>query len=129
MKKYNLSNIMKRAWELVKKAGMTISAGLKKAWKESKEIMEKIKFEKTAKVAKIINGKQSMYVGTEFDSDSNYFTFNLWERGSLRRIYINDYRRRSVGYIDLNNNNVLETSFAKGEVVETANWFIENYEF
>ena len=129
MKKYNLSNIMKRAWELVKKAGMAISAGLKKAWKEAKEIMEKIKFEKTAKVAKIINGKQSMYVGTEFDSDSNYFTFNLWERGSLRRIYINDYRRRSVGYIDLNNNNVLETSFAKGEVVETANWFIENYEF
>lgn len=129
MKKYNLSNIMKRAWELVKKAGMTISAGLKKAWKEAKEIMEKIKFEKTAKVAKIINGKQPMYVGTEFDSDSNYFTFNLWERGSLRRIYINDYRRRSVGYIDLNNNNVLETSFAKGEVVETANWFIENYEF
>lgn len=129
MKKYNLSNIMKRAWELVKKAGMTISAGLKKAWKEAKEIMKKIKFERSAKVAKIINGKQSMYVGTEFDSDSNYFTFNLWERGSLRRIYINDYRRRSVGYIDLNNNNVLETSFAKGEVVETANWFIENYEF
>lgn len=36
MKKYNLSNIMKRAWELVKKAGMTISSGLKKAWKEAK---------------------------------------------------------------------------------------------
>lgn len=129
MKKYNLSNIMKRAWELVKKAGMTISAGLKKAWKEVKEIMEKIKFERSAKVAKIINGKHSMYVGTEFDSDSNYFTFNLWERGSLRRIYINDYHRRSVGYIDLNNNNALETSFAKGEVVDTANWFMENYEF
>ena len=38
MKKYNLSNIMKRAWELVKKAGMTISAGLKKAWKEAKNM-------------------------------------------------------------------------------------------
>ena len=37
MKKYNLSNIMKRAWELVKKAGMTISSGLKKAWKGSKK--------------------------------------------------------------------------------------------
>lgn len=36
MKKYNLSTIMKRAWELVKKAGMTISSGLKKAWKEAK---------------------------------------------------------------------------------------------
>ena len=31
MKKYNLSKIMKRAWELVKKSAMTISSGLKKS--------------------------------------------------------------------------------------------------
>lgn len=129
MKKYNLSKIMKRAWKLVKSAGMTISSGLKKAWEEAKRIMKKIKFEGTAKVAKIVNGKQSMYVGTEYDSDSNYFTFNLWERGNMRRIYINDYRRRSVGYIDINNNNALVTEYSKGEVIETANWFISNYEF
>lgn len=43
MKKYNLSNIMKKAWELVKKAGMTISSGLKKAWKEAKNTGKKIK--------------------------------------------------------------------------------------
>lgn len=36
MKKYNLSNIMKRAWEMVKNMGMTISEGLKKAWREAK---------------------------------------------------------------------------------------------
>nr|DAH67889.1 MAG TPA: hypothetical protein [Caudoviricetes sp.] len=36
MKKYNLSTIMKRAWELVKESAMTISSGLKKAWKEAK---------------------------------------------------------------------------------------------
>ena len=129
MKKYNLSKIMKRAWELVKTTGMTISSGLKKAWEEAKTSMKKNKFERIAKVAKIINGKQAMYVGTEFDSDSNYFTFNLWERGNMRRIYINDYHRRSVGYIDLNNGNALETSFSKGEVIETANWFLDNYEF
>ena len=41
MKKYNLSNIMKRAWELVKKAGMTISSGLRKAWEETKKIEKK----------------------------------------------------------------------------------------
>lgn len=40
MKKYNLSNIMKRAWELVKKAEMTISSGLKKAWEEAKHTMK-----------------------------------------------------------------------------------------
>lgn len=129
MKKYNLAKIMKRAWELVKTTGVTISSGLKKAWEEAKTSMKKIKFEGIAKVAKIINGKQAMYVGTEFDSDSNYFTFNLWERGSMRRIYINDYRRRSVGYIDLNNIKALETAFSKGEVIETANWFLDKYEF
>lgn len=43
MKKYNLSKIMKRAWEMVKKAGETISSGLKKAWKEAKNMTNKIK--------------------------------------------------------------------------------------
>ncbi len=37
MKKYNLSKIMKRAWELVKKASFGISEALKKAWKEAKK--------------------------------------------------------------------------------------------
>lgn len=41
MKKYDLSKIMKRAWELVKKAGVTISDGLKRAWKEAKGIIMK----------------------------------------------------------------------------------------
>lgn len=41
MKKYNLSNIMKRAWELVKKAGLCISEGLKLAWKEAKHMKER----------------------------------------------------------------------------------------
>lgn len=38
MKKYNLSNIMKRAWQLVKKVGLTISLALKLSWKEAKEM-------------------------------------------------------------------------------------------
>lgn len=36
MKKYDLSKIMKRAWEYVKKFKMTISSGLKRAWMEAK---------------------------------------------------------------------------------------------
>lgn len=36
MKKYNLTKIMRRACELVKKAGFGISEALKKAWKEAK---------------------------------------------------------------------------------------------
>lgn len=40
MKKYNLSAIMKRAWELVKKTKITISAGLKKSWQEAKRTLK-----------------------------------------------------------------------------------------
>lgn len=42
MKKYNLSNIMKRAWEIVKKAGFEISEALKKAWNEAKKGLTKM---------------------------------------------------------------------------------------
>lgn len=41
--KYNRSKIMKRAWELVKKAHMTISNALKTAWKEVKNTVFEIK--------------------------------------------------------------------------------------
>ena len=38
MKRYNLSTIMKRAWELVKKTEMSISICLRKAWAEAKNV-------------------------------------------------------------------------------------------
>ena len=43
MKKYNLSKIMKRAWELVKHFGFAISDGLRKAWKEAKSMLKTVK--------------------------------------------------------------------------------------
>lgn len=43
MKKYNLSKIMKRAWELVKHFGFAISDGLRKAWKEAKSMLRTVK--------------------------------------------------------------------------------------
>lgn len=36
----NRSQIMKRAWELVKKAGNTLSEGLKQAWAEAKGLIK-----------------------------------------------------------------------------------------
>ena len=77
MKKYDLSKIMKRAWELVKKASMTISSGLKKAWKEAKAM---INFEAIAKVAIVDkNGETNPNIGTDHDDASNYLTFNRRE--------------------------------------------------
>ena len=128
MKKYNLSSIMKRAWELVKNFGATISEGLKKAWTEAKNIIEKIKFDGTAIVGKV-RKDESNPEEVEM-SGSNFYKFNLWEKGSKRRIYINDYQRRSMGYIDLNNNNEIEVNYSQdSDQYRTAKWFVENYEF
>lgn len=127
MKKYNLSKIMKRAWELVKKIGMTISEGLKKAWKEAKDAIEKIKFTGYAAVVKLTNGEANPNIGTYYDSESNYLYFSLWEKYGKKRIYINDYKRRTVGFIDCLNNNRIDTD--NKYVYETAKYFTEHYEF
>lgn len=128
MKKYNLSNIMKRAWSLVKKAGMTISSGLKKAWEEAKRTM--IKFERYAKVAIVdANGVYNPNCGAANDDESNYLIFKLWEKNGLKRVYANDYKKRSVGYIDCNSNNSIVSDFTKGEFFETMKYFVANYEF
>lgn len=128
MKKYNLSKIMKRAWELVKKSAMTISSGLKKAWEEAKRTM--IKFERRAKVAIVdANGICNPNCGKENDDESNYLMFKLWEKYGRKRIYVSDYKTRTVGYIDCDNNNTIETEFSKGDFVETMKYFVTNYEF
>lgn len=125
--KYNMSKIMRRAWELVKKMGMTISEGLKKSWKEAKNMAEKIKFEGYAVVGKVLKGETSP---TRDGGESNFYKFKLWEKGGKRRIYINDYKRRSVGYIDMNNGNEIEMEYSmNSDQYRTAKWFLENYEF
>lgn len=43
MKKYDLSNIMKQAWKMVKEIGLTISAALKKSWQEAKNMCKEVK--------------------------------------------------------------------------------------
>ena len=47
----------------------------------------------------------------------------------IEEVYANDYKGRAVGYIDLNNNNSIETEFSKGDFVETMKHFVANYEF
>lgn len=49
-----------------------------------------INFEGSAKFAK--NDKESI---------CSYLTFNSWKKNGKERIYINDYKRRTIGYIDV----------------------------
>lgn len=101
MKKYDLSKIMRRAWELVKKAGMTISVGLKKAWKEAKEMGETLRDKVMAEIESMIADATDVY---------NYeIKESLWEKYGKSRTYIKvvetrenskHYTEYNFGYID-----------------------------
>lgn len=84
------------------------------------------KFTGITKVPKLENGKSNRNIGTEYDSDSNYYTFKLWVKQDKKRIYINDYKGRGCGYIDLTRNNEIMTE--NKYVEETAKYFLSNYE-
>ena len=69
MKKYNLSKIMKRAWELVKKAGMTISSGLRKAWEEAKNMEETLTEKLIKNLETMLHG--NIYINLGMDRKVN----------------------------------------------------------
>ncbi|OUQ10712.1 hypothetical protein B5E84_19995 [Lachnoclostridium sp. An14] len=124
MKKYDLRKIMKRAWLLVKEAGMSISSALKKAWREAKE-MTKEKFNKCAKV--LMPGYDKACC-----TDSAYLYFSLWEKFGKSRIYVNDYKRRTLGFIDKNTKKVTEYDLCgvyRSEFEGVLKAFFETYEF
>ena len=125
--KYNKAEIMRNAWAAVRTLGITMSEALKRAWAVAKTAAEKIAFNGFAKVAIRENGETNPNVGGEKDCDSNYLTFKMWEKNGNRRIYINDYKRRSCGYIDLNNGNKIVNAAAYCSAQETAEYFLSKY--
>ena len=79
MKKYNLSKIMKRAWELVKTVGANISGALKKAWEEAKNMAVEMKgTEKQVKWAEDIKKEMS-------EALEGYIQ-QMREKGRLKRV-------------------------------------------
>lgn len=122
MKKYNLSNIMKRAWELVKKTGMTISSGLKKAWKEAKEMKENLVEELKANLEDMMYNNVYIHAGVERSVSAK-----LWEKNGNKRMYlaINCYTANGrfkgsykCGYVDMVTN---EYVCGKYDDVDAAN--------
>lgn len=91
-----MMNVMKRAWEiyrtLIGDHTAKLAMALRQAWAEIKNTA-KTAFEGFTKIAKC----------NDACDDSHYFTFKLWEKGDKKRIYINDYKRRTLGYIENGN--------------------------
>lgn len=114
--KYNLSEIMKRAWVIRKlsikyNTGLSFSDCLRRSWKEFKET--------AAEAAKPV---------FEDSVDMDGFHFNRWEKYGLRRVYINNCTGRNKGnqggYIDLDRNNSI---VAAGCVKSAALRFLDAY--
>lgn len=112
-----MMNVMKRAWEIYRTLTgdhrAKLSMALRKAWAEIKNAAKKA-FDGFAKVAKIDNA---------FDV-CHYFTFKLWEKGNKRRIYINDYKRRTLGYIE---NNEVVINDKQGNTQEMVDYAINSF--
>lgn len=111
MKKYNLSEIMKKAWELVKKAGMTISSSLKKAWGE-------------AKMKTMLIEKLNAIVDENNSHDNGYHyraVVHEWENYGKNRTYFSIIETRShskhyaeikYGYLDNIKNEYIRAKYA-----------------
>ena len=79
MKKYNLSSIMKRAWELVKKVAMGMSAALTQAWKEAKGMAENMVDALKAALEDMAYGDYHINAGVD-----RKVNVNVWEKGGQR---------------------------------------------
>lgn len=96
--KYNLSKIMKSAWEMHRSyscRSLTFAECLKRAWAKAKEAMADAA--ETAKVA----GKKFVD-GMEITFDGYTTILRRWTKGNQDRIYLNAATgRKNYGYVDL----------------------------
>lgn len=83
-------------------------------------------FEKTAQIA--IKGRENY----SDDDTSKFMTFNLWEKNGKSRIYINDYKRRTLGYIDRADKSYTQydnDGLTKDQIKSLLEDFANEYEF
>ena len=122
MKKYNLSKIMKRAWELVKKFGMTISSGLKKAWEEAKNMKDQLiaAMEKLVEMAKCDGWNYKVYTSEWQNYGKSRTYFAIYET----RDHSKHNAKYDCGYYDNINN-----TYVPGKVDLTARFTLSGAKF
>lgn len=98
MKKYDMSKIMKAAWEKHRSyscRSLTFGECLKRAWAGAKEEMAD-----AAECARVAGKK--FVDGMEITFGGYTATLHRWTKGSHDRIYLNaEGRRKNYGYVDL----------------------------
>lgn len=100
MKRYNLSQIMKKAWSLVKGLGMTMSSALKEAWREAKSLKAQLETKLEA---------LAMEAGSHDNGYHYEISIRDWENYGKSRTYFSivetrdnskHYAEHNYGYFD-----------------------------
>lgn len=124
-----MKNIMKKAWEIYRTLTgdhiAKLSMALRMAWQEVKK-MAKETFNGFAKV--IIPGRENY----SDDESSKFLTLKSWNKNSISRIYLNDYKRRTIGYIDVENHKftlIDNCGLCRSEIDSIVSEFTNTYEF
>ena len=117
------AQIMKRAWEIKKEDSRYIfGLCLKMAWAEAKEMEEKKEFTGFAKVERV----DSM----SGNDDASFYTFKAWEgRNGQKRIYVNDYKKRTVGFVNLADMAIVTEYSQRSGQYQTIQKFMSEYAF
>ena len=105
MKKYNLSEIMKKAWHIKKSwnaRGLSFGECLKRAWAEAKNKLHEAKYY-----------GMKFVDGMKLEVDGYVRTLSRWTKSCFDRIYINGGSRHGDGYVDLKS----QTSCLRGNLI------------
>lgn len=113
------AQVMRRAWEiyrtLVGNRIAKLSAALKRAWAEIKGAAKKA-FEGFAKIAKMEDAQA--------DNECHFLYFKKWEKYGKSRIYINDYKKRTLGYLE---NGVVTINNRQGNDAEQVEYALDKF--
>lgn len=114
MEKYNLSAIMKRAWELVKKAGLTISSALRKSWAEAKCTRSAVTFKVCGKETFTVNAQTGIVTGKTYNSRKFLKdNFNATWDGSQWTVDVDKFNNELDSYAAYYNKYIVSVASAK----------------
>lgn len=125
-----MKEIMKRAWKIYRTLEgdrlAKLTMALRQAWAEYKSgCSEKQTFNGFAKV-------QYRAYSDNSTGDDCFLAFKAWSKNGINRIYINDYKRRTLGYIDCASKNATITNnqgLYSNEITNALAAFTANYAF
>lgn len=94
--KYNKREIMKEAWNLHRSwnaRALTFGQCLARAWARAKEA--------AARAAEMLQKDLDFVNGMTIMADGVALTLNRWQKNGMDRVYINDSKRNSQGFVDV----------------------------